>query len=443
MAAAPDNERGFWESTVVAALNDDVLAAAGSDWRDWRPFAMERIDGAELIALRSRARSVLLEEFSASPIPIVKDPRMCRLMRFWGPVIQDLGWLPRVVLPVRSPLEVAWSLRRRDHLGVGMACLVWLRHTLDAELASRGLKRAVLDWSRLLEEGPTVLGPIVERLDLGWAHRDLDLADLGDFLSPKLRRFAATPVDFHNDQAVTNLVHDVYAAILDLGNDPDSAAKQDRLDVLRARFDVACVTFEPVMAEQSETIRTLKESARTQDETARALQAELDRVRLAHAEADRDARERHEALATETVRLSRAEADVDRRTRERDEALARANAAIARYADTARARSTWRRFLAQPRRLPAGVTRKDVEILRSSPLFDEAHYLAANPDVRAAGGDAALHFLIWGWKEGRDPGPLFSTTGYLGRYPDVAASGVNPLLHYLTGGQAEGRDAVG
>ncbi len=36
MPAGPDNPRGFWESSVVAAVNDETLAAGGSGWADWR-----------------------------------------------------------------------------------------------------------------------------------------------------------------------------------------------------------------------------------------------------------------------------------------------------------------------------------------------------------------------------------------------------------------------
>ena len=34
MPPQPDNERGFWESPVIMALNDDVLAAGDSGWTD-------------------------------------------------------------------------------------------------------------------------------------------------------------------------------------------------------------------------------------------------------------------------------------------------------------------------------------------------------------------------------------------------------------------------
>src|SRR5271166_2796094 len=54
--------------------------------------------------------------------------------------------------------------------------------------------------------------------------------------------------------------------------------------------------------------------------------------------------------------------------------------------------------------------------------------------------DAALHYLLHGGREGRDPGPFFSTRQYLVRYPDVAASGLNALAHYETHGRREKRN---
>ncbi|MGI4950360.1 MAG: hypothetical protein ACRYGM_00995 [Janthinobacterium lividum] len=77
---------------------------------------------------------------------------------------------------------------------------------------------------------------------------------------------------------------------------------------------------------------------------------------------------------------------------------------------------------------------------RPDPLFDNAYYLAHNPDVAAAGIDPYQHYLSNGWREGRDPSALFSTSYYLLHNPDVAGAGINPLLHFETSGWAEGRD---
>jgi hypothetical protein len=72
-------------------------------------------------------------------------------------------------------------------------------------------------------------------------------------------------------------------------------------------------------------------------------------------------------------------------------------------------------------------------------FFDEAFYVAMNPDLAVAGLDPLDHFLRHGWREDRDPSFEFSVTDYLELNPDVAASGVHPFVHYVTTGRREGR----
>ena len=82
---------------------------------------------------------------------------------------------------------------------------------------------------------------------------------------------------------------------------------------------------------------------------------------------------------------------------------------------------------------------KDRELVASSPLFDAGWYVARYSDVAAAGWDPALHYLLFGASELRNPGPKFDAGWYLNHNTDVKASGVNPLLHYIQKGSAEGR----
>jgi len=66
-----------------------------------------------------------------------------------------------------------------------------------------------------------------------------------------------------------------------------------------------------------------------------------------------------------------------------------------------------------------------------SPLaeFDPAFYLSRYPDVAAAGVDPFEHYLLYGFREGRDPSIAFDTRHYLHRYLD-GRTDENPLLHY-------------
>ena len=84
--------------------------------------------------------------------------------------------------------------------------------------------------------------------------------------------------------------------------------------------------------------------------------------------------------------------------------------------------------------------REDARRIAECPLFDATWYLAFHSDVADNHFDPAMHYLLYGASEGRDPGPRFSTMGYLSRYADVPNSGLNPLIHYIEVGAAEGRE---
>ena len=73
MAPNADNARGFWESPVIVRLNDAVLAAGGSDWKDWRRFNFAKIRKVEADALRARAKEALAEEFGDVGFAVMKD----------------------------------------------------------------------------------------------------------------------------------------------------------------------------------------------------------------------------------------------------------------------------------------------------------------------------------------------------------------------------------
>ncbi len=73
------------------------------------------------------------------------------------------------------------------------------------------------------------------------------------------------------------------------------------------------------------------------------------------------------------------------------------------------------------------------------PGFDANFYLRWYPDVLRYAGGPLEHYVIHGWREGRDPSAGFSTARYLAHHADVRASGVNPLIHFLENGLAEGR----
>jgi hypothetical protein len=265
----PDNEKGFWESSVLMALNDEILAAGGSHWKDLRAFNLGRIDSKAAVALHARAKAALASEFNGADLPIVKDPRMCRLMRFWAPVFEDAQWSVRAVLPLRSPLEVARSLNRRHGLSVSWACLLWLRHVLDAEAETRAVPRAVLDWSRFLGDKRGALTRLAEQLELTWPNGgESGFADVDELVSPDLRHHTATEADLRAHPAISDLTLETSSAMLELVDDPKNKSVLRKLDDLRVRFDEAAAIFGHATRELEDDLQNARSRAAERDALA-------------------------------------------------------------------------------------------------------------------------------------------------------------------------------
>ena len=79
----------------------------------------------------------------------------------------------------------------------------------------------------------------------------------------------------------------------------------------------------------------------------------------------------------------------------------------------------------------------DKDFIKNSLLFDAAWYCKTYGFGEYL--DAAEHYLIIGWREGKNPSAFFSTADYLKKNPDVAAANLNPLLHFEKYGVKENR----
>jgi hypothetical protein len=149
-AIAGNNDRGFWEPKAVLAIHDRLLAALGSAWDD--PFALpER--WIETDAARQAKRALadeIAKDFIGSRVCVVKDPRLGRLLPLWLELLDELEIEPIVVVSVRNPLEVAASLRQRDRFPLPKSLLMYLRHALETELASRSRRRMFVRYDHLL-----------------------------------------------------------------------------------------------------------------------------------------------------------------------------------------------------------------------------------------------------------------------------------------------------
>lgn len=71
---------------------------------------------------------------------------------------------------------------------------------------------------------------------------------------------------------------------------------------------------------------------------------------------------------------------------------------------------------------------KGYKVIKKNHLFDIGYYLKNNPDVELSGMDPLIHYIYYGYKEGRNPSSKFNNDHYLKTHIDI--ENMNPLIHY-------------
>ena len=269
------NEKGYWESPSIDRINDEILAAAGTHWWDWRTFSLEKQGSLNLAAFEKNALTLLEEEFASSRFIVLKDPRICRLMWFWRGVLEAFDANPLVVCPIRNPLEVAISLRRRNGIEPAHSYLLWMRYVLDAEAYTRNMPRSYVSYDALLAAWQPLVRRVASDLRLTWPLKNRSTsAKIARFLSDKHRHDrktveAVTPADGLPEWLCKAFA--IFNRWAESGEDKNDFMALDRI---RTEFNNATLAFGALFPQRTqidEKIKKLTQKlARTEDRTRHA-----------------------------------------------------------------------------------------------------------------------------------------------------------------------------
>jgi len=192
------NERGFWENFQVVEGNENVLKTLNTTWFNPAPFPKQWWLSENLIPLRDYLAKVLRQNFAGCPLWGLKDPRLCRLLPLWGPLLEQTGSALGFVIMVRNPHEVAASLARRDGLSPNTAVHLWLENVLAAEQDTRAFRRVFVTYDELLENGEALVDKIARDLNVNWPISFEWVAD-------QIDRFLSSDLKHHHNVATLQL----------------------------------------------------------------------------------------------------------------------------------------------------------------------------------------------------------------------------------------------
>ena len=124
-----DNPRGYFESTLLRPLNDQLLSAAGYSW-DRPPLTPVHWSQGSYLLQAIRRKSDFAS-YALTESWVDKDPRLS-LTR---PLFEHL-LLKRIpcLFVIRNPLDVARSLRLRDGFSTEKGLLIWLLYNRGCAL---------------------------------------------------------------------------------------------------------------------------------------------------------------------------------------------------------------------------------------------------------------------------------------------------------------------
>ncbi|MEE4353900.1 MAG: hypothetical protein V2J25_13650, partial [Desulfatiglans sp.] len=218
-----DNVKGFWEHWDIYQANEKVLYGLNSSWDDVRALPERWWDTDSAKAYRLEIINILNRDFSESPLWGVKDPRICRLLRLWIPLLDQIGSSPRFLIIVRNPLEVAASLRKRDGFSTGKSCLLWLKHLMESEKGTRNRSRMFTTYDALLSDWKGVMDRAEQVFGLTWPIKPEEACHQIDaFLEDTLRHNKIKDPILIQDSSLSKWIRDAYLAVtdaIDLGDE--------------------------------------------------------------------------------------------------------------------------------------------------------------------------------------------------------------------------------
>ncbi len=166
MPPGPDNPKGFWEHAGVVAIHERLLHALDRAWDDLRALPDGWLAHPACLRARDELRALLQAEFAGQALWAVKDPRLCRLLPLWLPLLDEMGIAAKAVVVARDPREVAASLQVRNQWPQALSRELWLRHVAGALLDSAALPRCVLAYPHLLGDPAGAIDGVFAALDV-------------------------------------------------------------------------------------------------------------------------------------------------------------------------------------------------------------------------------------------------------------------------------------
>ena len=259
LGANEADETGCWEPERLVRYHDRLLSDLGSGWHDWKPLDFPSLPLSDRKTIHSDIKSILADEFGGRRLWVLKEPRICRFVPIYREVLSDMGVALSPVLIFRNPLEVMASLQRRGDWPVERsaadACLLWLRHVLDCEAATRGVKRSIASYASIVSDPVAALARIERKAKLDFPNKVDELGeDIREFLDPASGGHEKGGGKAALEPMLRGWVDDAFSAMRALERNPGSKKARKTLDRVDEAFGASLPVIDAFGAASREAL---------------------------------------------------------------------------------------------------------------------------------------------------------------------------------------------
>jgi hypothetical protein len=159
MRPALSNAKGFNESWSIVHFNESIFREIGLTWDSIEPTGKQILKESFKKRFYSNCLDCLRANFpesakNESESIVLKDPRFCRTFPIWKKALLDLRYEIKVVIPLRSPVDVMHSLMKRDEIDSASAVLIWYWHIVEILIHTEGMDISFIFYDQLLDNPP-------------------------------------------------------------------------------------------------------------------------------------------------------------------------------------------------------------------------------------------------------------------------------------------------
>ena len=329
MAPFASNPKGHWEHADIAPIHDRLLLSiAEREWHTVLPMPDQWWLDPNVRPFRAEILSVLTRDFSDSPFWGIKDPRMCRLLPLWKPILADMNCQPYFVHVTRNPCEVAASLERRDNINPYKSVLMWFQHVTEAEVETRGFPRTFVTFSQFLSDWESTTKSIAQDLGIEWSTDSGGVRpEIDTFIDATLKHHSESDEMFLQRPEIPSFVSEAYVALVRAAHEPGydvseglSRSTMKYKDEIRSCFVMLEITADmqgkssappnQVVAARDAEIREKDARIAAKDSEIAAKDAEIAARDAEIGRKDAEIAERNAQIAEKDDRIVRREAEI-------------------------------------------------------------------------------------------------------------------------------------